>query len=443
MDIRLSDHFSYGRLLRFCLSPVMMMLFISIYGVVDGLFISNFVGKTPLAAINLIMPVNFILGGLGFMAGTGGSALVGKVLGEGRKEDARRYFTMMVRFVLIAGSIAAVVTAIFIERISIALGADSEMLEFCVAYGFIIILFSPAYMLQNMFQNFLTTAEKPRLGLVVTVVSGVLNMLLDALFIAVFGWGVKGAAIATGLSQLTGCMIPIFYFLRPNTSLLQFTKTRFEWGAIGRACYNGFSELLSSISGSVVSIVYNFQLLRFAGSDGVAAYGVMMYLHFVFVAIFIGYSIGSSPIVSFHYGAGNKAELKSLLRKSTVLTLSAGFIIMFLSQILANPLSQIFVGYDPDLAAMTEHGLRLFAVCFVLVGFNIFSSSFFTALNNGTVSAIIAFLRTLVFQLIPVMILPIFIGLDGIWWAISVSELGAFLVSVVFLVHKRRQYEYF
>ena len=442
MRIQLSDHFNYRKLLRFCISPMAMMIFVSIYGVVDGLFVSNFVGKSSFAAINLIMPVTYILGGLGFMAGTGGSALVGKTLGEGKNEKASDYFTMMVKFILVVGSAASLVVAVIMKPVAVALGADQSTLRDCVVYGTIIALFNPACMLQNMFQNFLTTAEKPKLGLTATVLSGVTNMALDALFVAVFRWGVAGAALATGISQCVGSIFPLIYFARPNDSLLHLTRAKMEWEPVGKACWNGFSELLSNVSGSIVSMAYNFQLLKYAGNDGVAAYGVLMYLDFVFIAVFIGYSIGTAPIVSFHYGAGNRDELKNILKKSTVLTLISGLCMMFFSEMIAVPLSEIFVGYDSRLLDMTVHAFHLFVLSFVFVGFNIFASSFFTALNDGGISALISFLRTVVFQLIPIQFLPLIWGLDGIWSALTVSEGLAFLLSAGFILAKRRKYGY-
>ena len=442
MKIRLSDHFSYQKLLRFCFPPMMMVLFGSVYGVVDGLFVSNFVGKSSFTAINLVMPVNFILGGLGFMAGAGGSALVGKTLGEGKKELANRYFSMIAEFILMVGVVCAIVVAALMKPISLFLGAGEETLKDCVVYGTILLLFNPTFILQMMFQNFLTTAEKPKLGLYVTIGSGLTNMILDALFIAGFHWGVAGAALATGMSQTVGCVVPFLYFMEPNDSLLQLVKTRIDWSAILKTCYNGLSELLSNVSSSVVSIAYNFQLLKFAGEDGVAAYGVLMYIFYFFISIFLGYAVGVAPIVSFHYGARNRMELKSVLRKSTVLMMVEGMAVMVLSQFLAVPLSKIFVGYDQNLLAMTVHGMRLFVFAFIFVGFNIFSSSFFTALNNGKISAILAFLRTFVFQLIPIQILPYLMGLDGIWITVTISEIASFVVAVYFILKKRQKYGY-
>lgn len=442
MRIQLSDHFTYPKLLRFALSPILMMVFTSIYGVVDGLFVSNFVGKVPFAAINLIMPFTMILGGLGFMIGTGGSALVAKTLGEGRREDADRYFTMMVLFSLIVGAAASAFGIAFMEPAARLLGATDSMVGDCVVYGRIVIAFTTAFMLQNVFQTFLSTAEKPKLGLVYTIAAGLTNMALDALFIAGFRWGVAGAALATGVSQCVGGVLPLFYFLRPNSSLLRLRRTRLEGRALLRACGNGSSELMSNVSGSLVGMLYNFQLLRFAGEDGVAVYGVLMYVSFIFIAIFIGYTVASTPVVGFHHGAANHAELKSLLKRSTVLMLLGGVGMMVLSWALARPLAQVFVGYDPELRDMTVHAFQVFSYSFLLAGFNIFVSSFFTALNNGAVSAIISFLRSLVFQVVCVLALPALLGLDGIWWSVTMADVFACVISVVFLAAKRKKYHY-
>lgn len=442
MTIQLSDHFTYKKLLNFCFPPIIMMIFTSIYGVVDGLFVSNFVGKTPFAAINLVMPFIMILGGFGFMIGTGGSALVAKTLGEGNKERANRYFTMMIIATVIGGIVLSVLGMIFIRPISYLLGATEAMIEDCVLYGRILFIFNTAFMLQNVFQTFLATAEKPKLGLAATVAAGVTNMTLDALFVAGFRWGVAGAALATGLSECIGGILPLIYFLRPNSSLLRLTKTGLEGKILLKACINGASELMSNISGSLVSMLYNFQLIRFAGENGVAAYGVLMYIQFIFVAVFIGYTIGTSPIVGYHYGAGNHGELKSMLRKSLKLMGMAGIVMMILAQALAAPLANIFVGYDKELFDMTRHAFKVFSFSFILSGANIFASSFFTALNNGGVSAAISFLRTLVFQMLSVLILPVVFGLDGIWWAITVAEVCAFMISLIFLYAKRNKYHY-
>ena len=442
MKIQLSDHFTYHKILRFCLAPIVMMVFTSVYGVVDGLFVSNFVGKVPFAAINLVIPFTMVLGGFGFMIGTGGSALVAKTLGEGDKEKANRYFTMLVKFALICGVLLSMIGIVLMRPVARLLGATEAMLDDCVVYGRTVLVFNAAFILQNVFQTFLTTAEKPHLGLVATVVAGVANMALDALFIIVFRWGTAGAALATGISQCIGGLLPFLYFLRPNSSFLQLKGKGLSGKMLLKACANGSSELMTNISGSLVSMLYNFQLLNFAGENGVAAYGVLMYIQFIFVAIFIGYTIGTGPVVSYHYGAENHSELKSLLRKSTLLMGAAGIIMMLLAQALAVPLAKIFVGYDAELFDMTSHAFRIFSFSFVLAGFNIFASAFFTALNNGGVSAAISFLRTLVFQMLSVLILPIIFGLDGIWWAISAAEISAFVISLIFLFAKRKKYQY-
>lgn len=443
MKVNLSDHFTYQKLLNFVLPSIVMMVFTSIYGVVDGLFVSNYAGKTAFAAINLVMPFIMVLGGMGFMIGTGGTALVAKVLGEGEKKEANRYFSMMVLVTLLLGVALSVVGVIFMRPVSRLLGATEAMMDDCVLYGRIVIAFTFTFMLQNVFQSFLIVAEKPRLGLAVTVAAGVTNMVLDALFVGGFGWGIAGAAVATGLSQCVGGILPLIYFLRPNNSLLRLCKTRLELRPILKACGNGSSELMSNISSSFVSMLYNFQLLRFAGEDGVSAYGVLMYVQFIFVAIYVGYAVGSAPIVGFHYGAKNHNELKNLLRKSTLLMASSGVVLTILAMVLAGPLAKIFVGYDQGLYDLTRHAFRVFAYSFLLAGFNIFASSFFTALNNGAVSAAISFLRTLLFQTASVLLLPLVLGVDGVWWAIFAAEVFASLISVAFLFAKRERYHYF
>lgn len=440
--IRLSDHFSYSKLLRFTLPSICMMVFTSIYGVVDGLFVSNFAGKTPFAAVNLVMPFIMILGGMGFMIGTGGTALVSKLMGEGKKDEANSTFSMMVLFTLLLGIVLSAVGFLTMRPVSYFLGATDAMIDDCVLYGRIVTGFTFAFMLQNVFQSFFIAAEKPRLGLIVTVAAGVTNMVLDALFIAVFNWGVAGAAIATGLSQCVGGVLPLIYFLRPNDSLLRMRPTSLRLCPILQACGNGSSELMSNISSSLVGMLYNFQLMHLIGEDGVSAYGVLMYVQFIFVAIFIGYSIGCAPVVSFHFGAQNHSELKSLLRKSTLLMASGGVLLTIAARLLAAPLARLFVGYDAGLFELTSHAFRLFSWSFLLAGFNIFTSGFFTALNNGAISAAISFLRTLVFQTSSVLILPLLLDVDGIWWAITVAEIFAFLISLMFLYLKRNKYHY-
>ncbi len=440
--IRLSDHFSYSKLLRFTLPSICMMVFTSIYGVVDGLFVSNFAGKTPFAAVNLVMPFIMILGGMGFMIGTGGTALVSKLMGEGKKDEANSTFSMMVLFTLLLGIVLSAVGFLTMRPVSYFLGATDAMIDDCVLYGRIVTGFTFAFMLQNVFQSFFIAAEKPRLGLIVTVAAGVTNMVLDALFIAVFNWGVAGAAIATGLSQCVGGVLPLIYFLRPNDSLLRMRPTSLRLRPILQACGNGSSELMSNISSSLVGMLYNFQLMHLIGEDGVSAYGVLMYVQFIFVAIFIGYSIGCAPVVSFHFGAQNHSELKSLLRKSTLLMASGGVLLTIAARLLAAPLARLFVGYDAGLFELTSHAFRLFSWSFLLAGFNIFASGFFTALNNGAISAAISFLRTLVFQTASVLILPLLLDVDGIWWAITVAEIFAFLISLMFLYLKRNKYHY-
>lgn len=443
--IQLSDHFTYGRLVRFTMPSIVMMIFTSIYSVVDGFFVSNFAGKTPFAAVNLIFPFIMIFSTVGFMFGTGGSALVAKTLGEGDNERANRYFSL---FVYVSAGLGVVLSAVgiaFIRPIAGFLGAEGAMLENAVLYGRILLFALPFNVLQMMFQSFFVTAEKPKLGLMVTVSAGVTNMVLDAVLVILLPQEHKlaGAAIATAVSQTVGGLVPLFYFAGKNSSILKLGKTKFDGKAILRACTNGSSEFMSNISMNVVGMLYNTQLLKYAGEDGVAAYGVMMYVSMIFSAAFIGYSIGTAPVVGYHYGAQNHDELKNLLRKSIIMIGGFGVAMIAAAELLASPLARIFVGYDAGLMELTTSGFRIFSLSFMFMGYAIFSSGFFTALNDGVTSAIISFLRTLVFQVAAVLILPLILGIDGIWYSIVVAEFMAVAFSAMFLVIKRKKYKYF
>ena len=442
MNIQLSDHFTYRRLIQFVIPSVAMMILTSIYGVVDGLFVSNFVGKTPFAAVNLVIPFTMILGAFGFMLGTGGTALVAKTLGEGRQEEANRIFSMLIYFALGLGVLLTIFGIAVLKRIVIKMGADDAMLRHCMIYGRIVLLGIPFYMLQNMFQNFLIAAEKPQLGLIVTIAAGVTNMVLDALFIAVLGGGVAGAAAATALGQCVGGLVPFVYFARKNSSKLSLVKTRLMGGALFHACTNGSSELVSNVSMSLVGMLYNLQLMKFAGENGVAAYGVIMYVNFIFIAIFLGYAYGSAPIVAFNYGARRTEELQNVLKKSLKLILGTGISLFLIATVFAGVLSGLFVGYDAELYRLTVRGFHLYAISFLLCGFNIYGSSFFTALNNGVVSAAISFLRTVVFEVAAILVLPVFFGVDGIWCAITVAELASILITIGAFSAMRRRYQY-
>ncbi len=440
--IQLSDHFTYGRMMRFTLPPIVMMIFNSIYGVVDGFFVSNFVGKSAFTAVNFVMPVIMILGGLGFMFGTGGSALIAKTLGEGDSERANGIFSMLILFSALCGVAIAGIGLAVLRPVVALLGAEGELLENSILYARVVIIGIPALFLQYEFQSLLVTAEKPKLGLWVTVAAGVTNMALDALFVAVFRWGIVGAAVATVLSECIGGFLPVVYFFCKNTSRLRFTKPVFSGRDLLRICTNGSSELMSNIAMSLVSMLYNTQLLRYAGEDGVAAYGVLMYVSMIFVAVFFGFSVGTAPVIGFHFGAQNHGELKSLLRKSLTV-ISVFSVCMFaLALGLAKPLSLLFVGYDETLMEMTLHAFFIFSFSFFFSGFAIYGSSFFTALNDGITSAIISFLRTLVFQIAAVLIFPLIWKLDGIWISIVAAEAMAVVVSAAFLVAKREKYHY-
>lgn len=442
MEIRLSHHFTYGKLLRFTAPSMVMMIFTSVYGVVDGLFVSNFVGKTPFAAINLILPFLMMFGVVGFMVGTGGSALIAKTLGEGDRERANGLFSMLIWLSLALGVVLAGLGIVILRPVGVLLGAEGQMLEDCVTYGCILTLALPAFVLQNEFQIFLVAAERPKLGLWITMAAGVTNIALDALFVAVLRWGLVGAAVATAISQLVGGVIPLVYFLCPNQCLLKLTRPMFDGWALVKTCTNGSSEMMSNLSMSLVNMLYNIQLMRFAGEDGVAAYGVIMYVDFVFVAAFLGYAIGSAPIVGFHFGAGSTEELKNLYCKSLRILMVMSLAMTALAEGMAGFLAGIFVGYDTALMEMTRRAFMIFSLAFLMKGVNIFASAFFTALNDGLVSAAISFLRTLVFQAAAVFLLPLVLELDGVWLSIVAAEGLALVVTAVCFAKFKGKYQY-
>ena len=442
MNIKLSDHFTYKRLFRFVLPSIAMMLFTSVYGVVDGFFVSNFAGKTEFAAVNLIMPFPMMLGAFGFMIGTGGSALVSITLGEGKKKEANEFFSMLIYVTIVTGLVLTVLGILFTRQIAVFFGAEGEILEYCVQYGRLLLLGLSAFMLQNVFQSFLVTAEKPTFGLIITLIAGVTNIALDYVFIKILEGGVVGAALATTISQVVGGIVPLIYFMLPNKSPLKLVKTKLNLRALGKTCFNGSSELMVNLSISLVNMLYNFQLLRFAGEDGVAAYGVIMYVNFIFIAVFLGYAIGTAPIIGYHYGAGNKDEMKNVYKKSICFNIIAGIVMCVLGILLSGFLARLFVGYDSALCEMTEWGFIVYCIAFLVMGLNIYGSSFFTALGNGIVSALISFLRTLLFQVVAVLVLPVFFELNGVWFAIVAAEGTALIVTVVFLVIYRKKYGY-
>ena len=441
--IHISEHFTYGKLIRFVCPSIIMMIFTSIYSVVDGLFVSNFVGKISFAAVNLTAPVTMALSSAGFMIGTGGSAIIGKTMGEARREEANRYFSMLICAVAAIGLLCAALGIVLIRPVSILLGAEGALLEDCVLYGRVTLAAMPFFMLQTSFQSFFITAEKPKLGLAVTAVSGVTNMALDALFVVGFRWGLLGAALATAVSQVVGALIPVLYFTLPNDSLLRLDwKIRFYPKILWRTCANGSSEMVSNLASSFVAFLYNLQLMALLGENGVAAYGVIMYVGFIFAAIQFGYVMGAAPIVSFQFGAGNKDELKNLYRKSLLLVGGAGAAMFLTARLIAAPMAWIFVGYDAELLTLTTHAFSIFACAFLLNGFNTFASAFFTALNDGAVSAVLSFLRTFLFKTASIWIVPLCLGVDGLWCAEVAAEAASLLVTIYFLVSRGGKYQY-
>lgn len=442
MKIQLSDHFSYSKLIKFTLPTIAMMIFTSIYGVVDGVFVSNCVGSDAFAAVNLIMPIIMILGSVGFMIGTGGSAIVSKTLGEGKKEKANEYFSMLVYLCVVSGVILSVIGIIFTGPIAVLLGAKGSIAKDCVTYGRTVFFMLTGLFLQNAFQSFLVVAEKPKLGLFVTVLAGFTNMFLDFLFVYVLRFGVFGAALATGISQFVGSVIPIIYFASGKNNVLKLTKCRFNKDIIIKTCINGSSEMVTNMSMSLVNILYNMQLMKYIGTNGVVAYGIIMYVGFIFVGTYMGYAVGSAPVISYHYGAGNKDELKNLFKRSLTIIIVSSVVMTLIAEIIAGYLAGIFVSYDNNLLELTTEAIRIYAVSYLISGVNIFASSFFTALNNGVVSAVISFMRMFVFQIAMILLLPVVLGISGIWTAVIAAEVLSVVISVMFLVKNRKKYSY-
>lgn len=444
MKIELAGHYGYRRMITSSVPSILMMLVLSAYSIVDGLFVSNFTGTTPFAALNIIWPAIQVVGALGLMFGTGGSALVSMVIGMDDRDRANRIFTMLIRTMLILGVILGAAFFVVMRPVAIWLGAEGEMIDLCVMYGRILAAVMPAFMTQMAFQSFFMTAEKPQLGTLLTVICGLTNIALDALFIVVFKWGLAGAAIATALAQVVGGAYPLIYFSseKYNKTKLKFVKTRTHWRNVFQACSNGLSEYVGNIALSIVSMCYNLQLMKLAGEDGVAVYGILMYIGFVFASVFIGFNLAMSPVISYNYGAQNHDELHSLLKKGFIILTVAGTILTLMSEVLSNPLASIFVGYDPALKALTARAIRIYMISFVICGLNMFTSAWFTSLNNGLVSAAAAFTRTLVFEMGAVFILPRFLGLDGIWLAVDVADCLALIMSAILLFSFRKRYKY-
>lgn len=442
LKIQLSDHFTYTKLLRYSFPSIIMTVFISLYGIMDGIFVSNFAGKTPFAAISLILPFVFAMGSVGFMIGTGGAAIIAKTLGEKEPEKANQIFSMLIAATAIIGIVLTIVGLLILRPVAMAMGATGELLENSVLYGSIMLSFQTAFMLQTVFQSLFPAAEKPNLGLVLTVISGMIDILLNAVFIIGFGWGIVGAAVSTVIGQLIGSIVPILYFLRKNDSLLRLVKPVFDGKIILKACSNGSSEMVTSLSSSVVGVLCNLQLMKLAGENGIAAYGVILYVNYIFYAVFIGYSTGAAPIISYHYGAKNHFELKSLFRKSLTIVGAGSVLLTAVAIVFSAPIAGFFVGYDPELLNMSQRAFALYSVSFLMCGINIFGSAFFTALNNGVISAAISFARTFVFQALAIIVLPLFLGLDGVWLAVVAAETMAMALAVCFFVKKRRQYHY-
>ncbi len=441
-SIQLSDHFTFKKLFRFVIAPICTMIFTSIYGIVDGFFVSNYVGNTAFASLNLVMPYIMMVASVGFMFGTGGNALVSLHLGLDEKQKAKEYFSLIVYTLIGIGVVLAVVSIFLAPGISKLLGASEAMLPYCVLYLRINMIGIVFFMMQNLFQSFLITAEKPRIGFAITLIAGCTNMLLDWILVGICSLGIAGAAWATVTSQIVGGIVPFVYFVVSKSSILKLTGTKFEAKVIAKTCGNGVSEFLSNVSASIVGFLYNLQLMRYVGENGVSAYGVIMYVSFVFVAIYIGYSMGVAPIIGFNYGSGNKSELQNIFRKSVGILTITNILMFVLAESLTVPMAKIFVGYNKALNELTIRGMRIYSIAFLVMGFNIFASAFFTALSNGRVSAILSVTRTLILQLIMIYLLPMLLDVDGLWAVVIAVEGISLIVTIYYILKNRKNYGY-
>ena len=440
--IQLSDHFTYKKLIRYSIPMIGVLILTSIYGVVDGLFISNVEGDIAFSAVNLILPGVMMFSSIGFMMGSGGAAIVSKTLGEGKKEKASQYFSMIVYFLIIIGIVCAILGCILTKQISSLLGASEKMEKYCIEYGRVLFLFLPFMMLQYMFQSFFAVAEKPNVGLLITLCAGITNAIGDYLLIVVFRLGITGAAVASGASMVVGSVPAIIYFAFKKDLKFKLVPTKFDWKALGHTMSNGSSEMVTNISMSFVNMLYNAQLMKYYGENGVSAYGVIMYVGFIFSGCYMGVSQAVAPVVGYNYGASNEEELKNVFKKSLIILAVMAIFLTGSAEALSKPLAYVLFSHNEELLKLTTYAIRLYAIGYTISWINIFGSAFFTGLNNGLVSAIISFGRMLVFQLATIFILPLIFDSTGLWLAMPVSEVFSLIVTVTFFITMRKKYNY-
>lgn len=446
IDIKLSDKFNYSRLLRFALPSIVMVLISSVYGVVDGVIVSNYTDVEHFAALNLILPYITLLGAAGLMLGTGGSALVGKILGEGKSIRANGIFSLLTYTTIAIGLFLGLFGYITSDAVANILGADETMQHLSFEYSGIIFLFLPCYVLQLYFQSLLTTAERPSLALQITLLAGITNIALDILFVIYLKQGLRGAAYATGVSQTFGGLLPLLYFIlnRKKSDInIKLGVALWDLKAICKSCVNGLSEWLMSVSLAIVSFLYYYLLLTGdRGEMGVDTYGVLLYFSYIFIAVSVGFSRGIAPVISYHYGASDRHELHSLLMKGLLIVLVLNLVSGITAQVLSAPLANIFVGHDKGLYEYTVVAFRIYSIHFFVTGFNIYISSFFTALNNGKYSGWISVLRTICFESISILTIWMLFGVDKIWWGVTIAEFLTMVIAFSFLFLKRNFYGY-
>ena len=419
-----------------------MMLFTSMYGVVDGLYLSHFSGKEAFAAITLIIPLPLLIGAWAYMIGAGGSAVIAKAIASDRQKDANEYFSFLVLISVLGSILLAGIGEIFLEPCAKLLGANDEMLPFCMTYGRILIAAVPLYVLQNVFQSFLTVAEHPKIGLAINLVSAFLNMALNFVFIRITNEVVTAVALATVVSQFVGGITPFVFFVRSKSTTLRFGRPHMPMSLLGPVFANGVSEFVSEIFHPLASVMYNYKLMELTGLNGVAAYGVLMNVGFLFGSVFLGFAVGSAPLFTYKYEREDHDELHSLFIKSTISVVLMGFLLYGVACMIEGPFAAEFFGGDELLITMTEEAFALHSLSYMVMGLAVFASAFFTAIHDSRVSFLISFLRTLLFEVLAILLLPMLFDLNGVWAASLTSEVLTLLVTVGLLISKKEKYQY-
>ncbi len=442
MEHALAKKFSLASLLLFAAPNIIMMIVLSMYIIVDGMFVARFIGTTALSAINMFYPAICFEMALGIMIATGGSAIAAKKLGEGKQKEAQNNLSFLMVVEGSFGIVIAVVGNLFTAEIVSFLGASAAQAPLSITYAKIIFSFAPAFFLQTAFQTFFVTAGKPALGLIVTILGGVANILLDYIFMAPLRLGVTGAAIATGIGYCIPAMVGVIFFLKAKTNPFHFVRPRFDGKVLLQACANGSSEMVTNLSNAVTTFLFNFTLLQFYGEDGVASITIILYFQYLFTALYFGYSNGIAPIISYKYGNDDRKQLQALFKNSVLFLIISSIAANVLLHFTISKLLTIFTAENSPVYQITLHGFSIYSMAFMIMGLGIFSSAMFTAFSDGITSAIISFSRTFLFIVGAILLLPAILGERGVWLAVPIAEAFGFLISILYLIGKKQKFHY-